>query len=88
MLWNRKEPPDHDAELRNLMKQYNAQARSSTSSSPSLTTTKPQPSPVKQASDSSKAEGLIQGQYISYTPTEANLYADEELCDTFRHIDV
>jgi len=86
MWWKRKEPPDHDAELRSLMKQYNAQVKSS-SSSPSPTIAKPQSSPVKQASASTPEE-LIQGQYISYTPTEANLYADEELCDTFRHIDV
>jgi len=86
MWWKRKEPPDHDAELRSLMKQYNAQVKSSSSSS-SPTIAKPQSSPVKQVSASTPEE-LIQGQYISYTPTEANLYADEELCDTFRHIDV
>ena len=87
MWWKRKEPPDHDAELRSLMKQYNAQVKSSTLSSPPPII-KPQPSPGKQVSTSSKPEELIQGQYISYTPTEANLHADEELCDTFRHIDV
>jgi hypothetical protein len=95
MWWNRKKEdiPDEDAELRDLIKTY-SQLQENNKSSP--TSNVPLLPPKSQSSKSSAQnplpelpqEEVIQGRSISYTHAEAKLYADEEPCDTWRHIDV
>lgn len=92
-------PSKEDAELTQLIIQYNKSlgtekpreppAAKPTSwknlwvnSRPSLstaTTANPQSKPLDE---------VIQGKSISYTRAEALMYADEEPCDSWRHIDV
>jgi hypothetical protein len=97
MWWSRKprEVSDQDAELRALAEAYAAmhnQNQPSTS-----TNVKPPQSipPESQASTSSlldtpeiPQDEIIRGSSINYTRAEAELYAKEEPCDSWRHFDV
>jgi len=95
-------PSKEDAELTQLIIQYNKSLGierppeppatkptswrnfwvSSKASISTVTTANPETNPKPSPDD------VIQGKSISYTRAEALMYADEEPCDSWRHIDV
>jgi hypothetical protein len=100
MWWTRKkEPPDEDVELRALAKAYsemhdrNKPASIPSNPSQHLPPTIPQkpqistPAQIDAVPDL-PMDDIIQGSSLSYTRAEAKIYANEEPCDSWRHIDV
>jgi hypothetical protein len=98
-MWctRKKEVPDEDAELRALAKAYSEmhdrnKPTSIPDSKPSqhLPAIIPQPSTPTQIDTIPELpmDDIIQGSSLSYTRAESKLYANEEPCDTWRHIDV
>jgi hypothetical protein len=96
MPWRRrKEDAPDDAELRDLLKEYsrvhgyklNAPGKETSEPAKSSVLSAAAAAPPKATSDSSLEE-VIQGESFSYTKKETIIYADEEPCDSWRHIDV
>jgi hypothetical protein len=101
MARKKQDAPDEDAELRDLVNAY-AQLHNSNDPSqpakPPVSTTKSTPEPSKPQTSSQQSskddlpglpmDEVIRGSSISYTRAEAKMYANEEPCDTWRHLDV
>jgi hypothetical protein len=97
MWWSRKEKADEDAELRELLRTYSRlhpDTKSPNNAKPQPLTQssrrqKPPSTPSPGAADpEERPDEVIKGNSFDYTRAEAEMYANEEPCNSWHHIDV
>ena len=97
MWWTRKRhrETNEDAELRDLVNEY-AQLYNEKSSITSIASSTqnqtsfqtPNAAAIRESLSNFPKDQVIEGQSLRYTREEAEKYANEEPCDSWRHIDV